>query len=367
MSNIRVLVIEDDDDVAKLLIEHLRERDDCYDCRHISFLDAENYIENFLPDVAILDLLSGGNQGEQEPVGRETYLNIWNKRFFPIVIHSAAPEAIEDIKHDHPFIEIVKKGAGSQKKVYDAIVLMKPQLESLREAENKIRLQFSLALRDVAPHAFHIFPREEQKNKRNDMIVRAGRRRLAALIDELAKSDDKILSWEQYIYPPLDKDLLLGDVLQRKDSPSDAPGSFAIVLTPSCDLVASRNRRPKVDHVLVAACCSIKDGIDKTSLKGIKVNKLKERLSKTILTSGNFEGILPFPSLQGKIPHMVADLKCLDLIPLKIIFDTFNRIASIDSPFRELVAWSYMQVACRPGLPDRDFPAWAEDIMATYK
>lgn len=40
----------------------------------------------------------------------------------------------------------------------------------------------------------------------------------------------------------------------------------------------------------------------------------------------------------------------------------FERIASVDSPFRELVTWSYLQVAGRPGLPDRDLDEWAEGI-----
>ena len=64
---------------------------------------------------------------------------------------------------------------------------------------------------------------------------------------------------------------------------------------------------------------------------------------------------------------MVANLKNLRLIPLKEIPEKFDRVASIDSPFRELVAWSYLQIACRPGLPDRDFSTWAEEILSTYE
>jgi len=32
----------------------------------------------------------------------------------------------------------------------------------------------------------------------------------------------------------------------------------------------------------------------------------------------------------------------------------FNRVASIDSPFREQIAWANMQIASRPALPDRE-------------
>ena len=45
----------------------------------------------------------------------------------------------------------------------------------------------------------------------------------------------------------------------------------------------------------------------------------------------------------------------------------FLRIASIDSPFRELVAWAYLQIACRPSLPDRDFDSWRDEIVEDVK
>ena len=63
---------------------------------------------------------------------------------------------------------------------------------------------------------------------------------------------------------------------------------------------------------------------------------------------------------------MAVYLKDLELILLERINGegkTFERVASIDSPFRELVAWAYMQVACRPGLPDRDTETWSEEIV----
>jgi hypothetical protein len=62
----------------------------------------------------------------------------------------------------------------------------------------------------------------------------------------------------------------------------------------------------------------------------------------------------------------------LDLIPIEQIDDeeTLNgkeyvRIASVDSPFRELVSWAYMSDASRPGVPDCDFDKWRDEILAT--
>jgi CTP synthase len=64
---------------------------------------------------------------------------------------------------------------------------------------------------------------------------------------------------------------------------------------------------------------------------------------------------------------MAADFRNLELIGLKEIGndnEPFLRVASVDTPFRELVAWAYITNAARPGLPDRDFESWADEIIA---
>ena len=63
---------------------------------------------------------------------------------------------------------------------------------------------------------------------------------------------------------------------------------------------------------------------------------------------------------------MAADLRDLQFIRVEdigISGKLYHRIASIDSPFRELLSWAYLQTACRPGLPDRDFNSWADEII----
>lgn len=62
---------------------------------------------------------------------------------------------------------------------------------------------------------------------------------------------------------------------------------------------------------------------------------------------------------------MAANLRDLQLVPMQQIGNgtEFSRIAAIDSPFRELVAWAYLQIACRPGLPERDLSSWAKEII----
>ena len=66
---------------------------------------------------------------------------------------------------------------------------------------------------------------------------------------------------------------------------------------------------------------------------------------------------------------MVANLKNLAVIRYDSIggLDSaqrnFERVASIDSPFREQVAWAFLTTVARPGMPERDLDLWAEEIV----
>ena len=101
-----------------------------------------------------------------------------------------------------------------------------------------------------------------------------------------------------------------------------------------------------------------------------KLKDFRIQLKKTILTQGYYQGIVPLPRLEGRIPTLAADLRKLALIPIASIGSAqteYLRIASIDSPFRELVSWAYLHIACRPGLPDRDCDSWGEEIIASCR
>jgi hypothetical protein len=361
----RLLFIEDQPDVVEPVMRSLKRR--AHDCAVAAFADSAGRIAAFDPDIVVLDLLEGGVVGTGSAAGVTTYDAIWKTRFCPIVVYSARPDLITDERDAHPFVKAVQKGSRSGAKLQAALEGLRPHVDALREAEGHIRQQFALALRDVAPHAFGLF---KVATERNEAILRSGRRRLAAFMDDLARHGQELASWEQYLCPPVSNDVLLGDVIVEHGRPKDEPSSFRLVLTPSCDLVASGGRKAKVADLLVARCCRIRDAVELTNLKGIPVKKLKDRVSAALVTPGYNEAVLLLPALAGKIPAMAANLRDLALVPVVDVGAAgrpFERVASIDSPFRELVAWAYMQVACRPGLPDRDFKGWCAEVLQAYE
>ena len=335
------------------------------------FNDAEDKIASIRPDIVILDLLADGGSAQVTNQGRYTLDFIWDKHFCPVVVYSAYPDMIDSKYKKHPFVKRIKKGSGSDRRLLKELTNIRPQINALNEAREPLRRSFSMAMREVAPYAFATFTDETQRIRR---ITRSGRRRLAALVDESSTDEAVLASWEQYLFPPVHGDTQLGDVLRKNRGARNDPGSFRVVLTPSCDLVSSGSRSPKVTRVLVARCLSMKDGLERTNLKDVvgKTSELKKRLRSTILTQGYLEAVIPFPCLEGQIPTMAANLRDLELIDNQKVGGRdsgrpFLRIASIDSPFRELVAWAYLQIACRPGLPDRDFNSWRDEIVEDVK
>ncbi len=360
---LKLLFIEDDRKVieparklTKDKIENVRQKVSDFD-------DAKKKLLSFRPDIVILDLFVGNVFSEGEREGWNTLDIIWKKHFCPIVVYSGLPDIPEKYER-HPFVKSIKKGSGSEQKVLDAIREFLPHVDTLKEAERDIRRSFSKAMRDVARYAFEAFRDDTQRIV--DTIKRSGRRRLAALMDEPPANETTLADWEQYLLPPVSEDIRLGDILRDGSASPDDPASFRVVLTPSCDLAASGNREPKVRDVLVSKCCSMKNGLETTSLKGMKIRKLKDQLRSSMLTQGYLGAVIPFPSLKDQIPIMAANLRDLALIPVEDIGMSdkpFLRIASLDSPFRELIAWAYMQTAGRPGLPDRDLDSWRDEII----
>ena len=384
-----VLIIDDDADAAEqakeAIIEELDGEVQCRICT--DFGDAKKLIVQYRPDIIILDLLHGPVAESKTP-GLDIREFIWKDHFCPYIVWSAETWRHDDHNQPHPFAQSVQKERDAERKLPQKIQDMRPYVETLKEIDNYIKRQLSVAMQDVFPDIEDAIPVKEE---RVDAIRRISRRRLAALIDEQQSDDDVLAAWEMYVCPPVSGNLMLGDIVKAADGDSTDPNSFFIILTPSCDLVGTESRKAKVSDVLVAQCVPTRDGLDRTDLKNlllgkVKVGKLKDRLKGQFLSPGHLNGIIPLPEYSGKIPTMAADVRKLRLIPIEDVrkdqkcdrvmstdspdqtqpgagqVQKYDRVASIDSPFRELISWAYMQTACRPGMPERDYDTWAKEL-----
>ena len=359
---IEVLFVEDEVDYIKPILDYIHRKAQDVKCTISEFDNAEEKIRSLRPNIVVLDLMEGPMSDNNKGFA---YLDfIWEQQFCPVIVHTGFSDVFEG--SENPFVQLIKKGQDSPENLLEAIRCFEPHVRSLKEVDEHIRESFAFALRDVAPYAFDTF---EEVKQRNDAIIRAGRRRLAALMDEHPGEGQVLASWEQYLCPPISEDILLGDVLKKTDKEGTDPSLFRVVLSPSCDLVSSGGRKRKVDEILVAECCSTKRGLELMGLGNIGVRKLKNLLDST-LSRGYFDTFMPLPALRSRIPTMLVNLRALELIPFCDVgseSERFQRVASLDSPFRELVSWAYMQVTGRPGVPDRDLESWRDEFVADYQ
>ena len=329
-------------------------------CTENNFANVSGRLRDFRPDILVIDLVHQASICQDGGVvGLKSLNSIWDTRFMPMIVYSGLPELLEDEISGHPLVEIVPKGPRSDLQVADAVRKLSDVVKSLNETRNRLETEIAVVLRDVAPTVFVAL--QETGSSVSEAIERACFRRLAAIVDDPDMVYGQCEPWEQYVFPPLSDDLMLGDVLMRTNGSSDDPNAFRVVLTPSCDLATHGS--PNVSDALVARCRPWQDRLGSIGLGGAKRRDLIKRLP-SMLNRGFQDSIIPIPSLPGKIPDMVVDLRELCLVPLCDIGHDrgYRRVASVDSPFRELVSWAYIQMSGRPGLPIRDVRGWAKDI-----
>lgn len=360
----RILLIDDLPDSVVVVRDELTNELGC-DCKIVGFEAVGDSLNAHDPHVVILDVLQGtGAEGQASGLDTSSY--IWEKKFCPLVFYTAHAEYLEaNPRKGHPFWHVVKKGRDSEKEVLQRIQEFAPHIKALENAGREIRWVMNGALREIAPR---IFERTEDEAERGDALVRSARRRVAAKMDEaLSSGRTTLMPWEFYLCPPVVEHLLTGDIIRKRRGRKEDPTAYAVVLTPSCDLVKDATRIPKASQVLVSMCKSAKRLLEDLNLQDVTnwKDKHQEKLLSA-LRQGYTQSCVPLPELPGEFPSLAADFRCLQLIDVAQIGDgdeEYTRVASVDDPLRELVAWAYLLAAARPALPDRDFDAWAREIV----
>ena len=340
MGNQKVLIIEDDQYIAEELMSSIPKKFTDMVCDWCDFPDVKDRVREYRPHALVIDLFKGDACNGDSP-GISTSKFIQEQLFRPIIVHSAYPH---DHNAEHPLVTNIQKGQNSIDMVMDTLNNFQPFMQAIQKAENHIDESFTETMKVVAPHAFGSYEKDDPMLA--EVVNRASRRRIAARMD-YGLSGEELAPWEIYLCPPISEDFLLGDILKKKNPKSsrNSPGSkddpflidFVVVLTPSCDL-ARRVKKDKVEdprarEVLVALCCSVNRLKEYENFKNFR--NANRNLQGELLTRPHFDGLIALPGFGQQIPTMVADLRRLELIPIKKIEqnEEYERVASIDSPF----------------------------------
>jgi hypothetical protein len=359
--SLRVLFIDDEPDNVIPAREELKISFPEAESEVCDFGRASEKIGSFEPDLIILDLMENQIGAAQVNSGRPIEVHIWEQRFCPVIFYTASEEGPQI---QHPLVAVVRKGSGSEEQIREKVQAYLPHIAALATVSTEIDSSLRRALRESKPRVFG------DGSSDNQLLIRSIRRRVAASMDEkMASGEPNLLSWEQYLCPPSISHLLTGDILRLRGGDNQDPSSYRVVLTPSCDLVESEGRRPKVESVLLAKCSPISRILSDLNITVNAGMKPKEKASAKakvarFLTQGYGHSSFPIAELPGEFPVMAADFRILEIAStVDLASDKYERVASVDAPFRELFVWAYLSAAGRPGMPDRDFGPWADSII----
>ena len=371
----KVLIIDDDEQVRDTLRAELGANSD-WAVEDRGFERIDETLDRIRPDVMVLDIVEGEASDQEQNTGRTWFDRVRKTWFCPVVVHSAFPDRWSF--EQHPFVEKIEKGAGSDRQVHDRLKEFASTAQMIRTVHRDFDQRVREALRDSVHALRGQIEVTATGAPQDSTLARAVRRVVAARVDARAAGETTLQPWERYVIPPLGRHLLTADLLRREDADWMDTEAFRLVLTPSCDLVP-RGGATRVDRILVA-CCGRLDRLGTVALKDGRELSNKERVRvRPILTEGMDGSHVPIPEFQGHVPLMAADLKSLELLSIGQVQleptdadasaqdGLYRRVASTDSPFRELVGWAYLRVTGRPGTPEIDVERWLEDISRHLK
>lgn len=369
-----VLIIEDDSSFAETLRMGLKEAGVDQVTVESSFAKGLAVLDQCKPDVLVLDIYSG-TPPEGTLEGSRIYDSVWERRFLPIVLTSAFIVPSLQEKTSHPLVKYVYKNDPEINAHQRVIELVRETLPFGREVTHmweSLAKQVAEATQDVLKELVGIVWTDiEHDPCRSERLCNAARRRLRASLEAInIETGLPLQPWEQYIVPPLGAYLRAADLLQQRGADAADATAYRIVLTPTCDMVAGEGRTARVEKVLVAVCVPIGEYQTRAQLPKPVSPSFDEKWRKA-LSQPHQAGLTPLPALPSFIPHMAASHRKTELIGLADIDvggrdasdgRLYLRVASLDSPFREQLVWAYLEIAGRPGVPDRDFNKWCASI-----
>jgi CTP synthase len=370
-----VLIIDDEDTFWKPLEHDLHEAGVLKTRVEESFESGLERLSKDRPATVVLDVYAG-RPDEGNRAGLTIWDDVWKRHFVPIVFTSAGPaEDVREMAEKHPLLRFVNKNADHPRAeivqhVKDLIPDGKDIVQIRTELDGETAVSTQRVLTRLVPI---IWPDIKDRATRKNRLENAARRQLGNEMESRNFMNGlPILPWEQYILPPVGKNLLTSDILHRRDGCASDASTYRVVLTPSCDMVEREGGKTNVSEVLTGVCVPIEQFDRVKPFPSPEKPDFEERCRER-LSPPQQGGLTALPAV-GDIPNMAIWYKQLELIKLGDIDpvggDTkrpYVRVLSVDSPFREQIVWAYLEIACRPGVPDRDWVTWGKAIVACRK
>lgn len=371
----RVLIVDDEEDIAGELQAMLCE--DLDDLGLISveteqdFAQAELILEREQIDLVVLDVRDS-SQGQGivpglESRGRELYDRIAKTRWVPVIFCTNVPGQVQDLASP-PLVQVVTKHRLEEVEEAVRVGLQSGVPSLTRRLGNLVDREIRDFLRGViAPNWSDMAEADQQQIA--PLLVH----RLAAWLKEnaireldgaLDGADDAVVGHASaartYLKPPVTVHLTAADLLR------DPEGSWWLVLTPACDLYEDlptpqpgrQLRKAKAEYVRVAKADPLFESALVAKWREEGTGKARDAVLRVFRTDDNRFRLLP---QYLEIPHLLLDLENVKSVPLAEA-RSWDRVATLDSPFAEAMLTAHSHSVGRIGTPDLVFERLKEEL-----
>lgn len=331
----------------------------CVECGNFS--DAVTRLQTERFDIVILDLKDDASADQENLAGEVVFNELKKHRFLPVIFHTGYAEKVADLAS--AYVKVVTRGDDPKllrNAVEEILATKLPRLFRHIEEEQKKFMWES---------AEKIWVEDLEKGSASDIVYLLARRLSNVLSSDAVRSFlggdgggdvpqiDKIHAVELYVYPPISRDLIFGDIFEKTNG-SDR--DYFVVLTPSCDL--ARNMK-NADFVLLSKCKRLMDTEAAKKIVedfGNKVESSKNSiiaLKEYIVDNSNPKDRYKYLPGTSFLPDLLVDFQSIrSVTPSDLQSDAnlYSRVASLDSPFAEALQAKMARYLGRIGVPDID-------------
>lgn len=360
MPEFRILFIDDDPEYTKDF-EEFCETQSMGD-REIratttgSFVEGERLLADGPFDALVVDLHEQGGDAHR---GEHVLDRVKAMRFMPVVFYTGHAERLAQVELEQSFVGVVKKTDGFNAVFEKLGVLRSKPAHTLREAMRHVldEIEASFFWGFVQRHA--------------DVLDAGGKEHMLAglLADRLgaflqAEGAERLLSGmgfskpvlaptkvhpiTYYMIPPIGTRVRTCELLKKKNA-----GTFALILTPACDLALQADGTRRAESVLLVTAHPLAAGIP--AYKKWSNSTSKDRDEALAKFMGNNSGPEQYHFLPGidTLPDLVLDFQKTVAIQYCEL-DDYERLAALASPHAQEVRNRFVRWVGRVGTPVLD-------------
>lgn len=361
---LHILLIEDDEENLKLLMESLPSDIENYhlqweDC--VDFKDAITRVATRRYDLVVTDIYrdrQGSRKGidPEDDKAKDIVTQIRSKRFCPVVAFTdgSFPPSL----HEGPFVKLADKSKGNDQIIEKIRALLATGIPGIAK-----KLHDELD-RTSGSYLWDFLEGNWERLRENGLaepsvLERLVRRRAAMQIGRLDPvSDDPtevetIEGVEYYIHPPVSDELRLGEILRHK-----ADGSFRVVLTPHCHLTIQPGKKaPRAEYILTVKTVPAKEMLKTYPPKGGSEDKKLNSLGRMMQSPVRDNRLQPegrYWFLPGflDMPDLYIDFLQMESVPYGDAFGQYERYSVLDTPFAEALQSCFAKFYSAVGLPE---------------